>query len=157
MKEWYEKKRQEMTEIANDDYLLEAVLLPAIRKASIRQHDFVARYMGFTQDDILKNSKIVRKSDENQAEKIRLIGWESKGLRIYTMDDVPEPYKSNITIAGAIERLAEKNENLNYAVFCGKVYFTGLGLSELSEYLVQHGHLTGLEASRFSSAVRGAK
>ena len=124
----------------------DSVLIAEARKADIPQAEFVARYMGFTLDEVLAISKIAKRSKENEIAKKRIREWEASGKRILTEGCIPEQSRMDPAVLGSLNKLSGKNGSRNFVRYCGETYFCGCGLFELIEDLTRKGYMTNRTA-----------
>lgn len=119
----------------------DSVLIAEARKANISQAEFVARYMGFTLDEVLAISKIAKRSKENEIAKKRIQAWESRGDIVLSEKCIPEQNRMDPSVLGALNKLSGKRGSMNFARYCGLIYFSKYGLSELISELTRRGYM----------------
>lgn len=145
-KELDEELAKKIVEAMNDQWMLDNVIVPALRGGTKRQAVLCAKILGLSAVELEEDRRLVRKGRENDSAKTTIDRWKKDGMVIYTEQDLPGGLKGSYATLGELYKLAKSNLDC-FASYCGTLYFNKFGYHKLVERLVKRGYLSEESAS----------
>lgn len=130
---------QDIEAAANNNRTLEDIVIPALRKANIPQHVFIAKYMGFSLDEVLSNKRLMKRAETNDIGKKQINRWEKLNVKYFTIDDFPPKYRTAPALKPAPEWILNRGKFIGHITeYCGEILFDRIGYLAIIDHMVRN-------------------